>query len=111
MREVVRLTGVEKTYILGEVEVPVLKGVDLVIPEGDWVALMGPSGSGKSTLMNLIGLLDTPTKGEYSLEGEPVESRTDDELSGLRNRHIGFVFQSFNLLPQLTALDNVALPL
>lgn len=111
MSEVVRLTGVEKTYFLGAVSVPVLKGVDLLIPAGDWVALMGPSGSGKSTLMNLIGLLDTPTGGSYSLGGEPVEARTDDELSRLRNRHIGFVFQSFNLLPQLSALGNVMLPL
>ena len=111
MSDVVRLTGVEKTYILGTVRVPVLKGVELLIPKGEWVALMGPSGSGKSTLMNLIGLLDTPTKGTYSLEGDLVEAKSDDELSRLRNRHIGFVFQSFNLLPQLTALDNVVLPL
>ena len=111
MTEVVRLEGVEKTYYLGAVEVPVLKGVDFLIPEGDWVALMGPSGSGKSTLMNLIGLLDTPTAGTYSLGGEPVEAKDDDELSTLRNRRIGFVFQSFNLLPQLTALGNVMLPL
>ncbi len=105
------MEGIRKTYRMGEIDVPVLKGVNLTISEGEWVALMGPSGSGKTTLMNLLGLLDTPTEGEYTLQGQEVATRTDDELSLLRNRHIGFVFQTFNLLPQLSALGNVALPL
>jgi len=105
------MAGIRKTYRMGEIDVPVLKGVDLSVGEGDWIALMGPSGSGKTTLMNLLGLLDTPTDGRYALRGEEVSARTDDELSLLRNRHIGFVFQTFNLLPQLTALGNVALSL
>ena len=111
MTNVVNLEKVYKTYILGEIEVPVLKGVDLKIRQGEWVSLMGPSGSGKTTLMNIVGLLDTPTKGSYLLNEQEVSRKNDDSLSDLRNNHIGFVFQTFNILPQLNAWQNVALPL
>lgn len=96
---------------MGSETVYVLKGVDLQIDKGDYVALMGPSGSGKSTLMNLLGCLDTPTSGTYILNGKDVSKMEDDELATIRNREIGFVFQTFNLLPRTTALDNVALPM
>lgn len=96
---------------MGSEVLHVLKGIDLTIEKGEYVALMGPSGSGKSTLMNLLGCLDTPTSGEYWLNGADVSVMSDDELAEIRNREIGFVFQTFNLLPRSTALDNVALPL
>jgi putative ABC transport system ATP-binding protein len=100
-----------KTYVNGEMEVPVLHDVCLSVDEGEFVSIMGPSGSGKSTLMNIIGCLDRPTSGTYLFNGEDVASMTDDGLSDLRNRGVGFVFQQFNLLPRETAAQNVALPL
>lgn len=105
------LKDIRKSYQQGQQEVPILKGIDLHVKEGDFLAIMGPSGSGKSTLMNIIGCLDLATSGRYEIEGVEVGDLSDDELSDLRNQKIGFVFQNFNLLPKLTACQNVELPL
>src|SRR5277367_5113020 len=107
----IELQGVTKTYRLGGVDVHALRGVDLAIDKGEHVSIMGPSGSGKSTMMNLIGCLDTPSEGHYLLEGEDVGTVSDDRLAEVCGRKIGFVFQTFNLLPRLDALGNVMLPL
>jgi len=110
-RPLIELSGVTKVYTTGEVETVALRGIDLTIAEGDFVAIMGPSGSGKSTLMNIIGCLDTPTSGTYYLAGEDVSTLPSDRLAAIRNKRIGFVFQQFNLLPRTTALENVVMPL
>ncbi|KIQ20930.1 macrolide ABC transporter ATP-binding protein [Flavobacterium sp. MEB061] len=107
----IKITDIKRDFVLGNEIVYVLKGINLEINKGEYVALMGPSGSGKSTLMNLLGCLDTPTSGHYVLNGKDVSKMKDDELAGIRNKEIGFVFQTFNLLPRTTALDNVALPM
>jgi putative ABC transport system ATP-binding protein len=107
----IKITNIKRDFVLGNEIVYVLKGIDLQINKGEYVALMGPSGSGKSTLMNLLGCLDTPTSGTYILNGKDVSQMQDDELAEIRNKEIGFVFQTFNLLPRTTALDNVALPM
>ncbi|MCF8322945.1 MAG: ABC transporter ATP-binding protein [Flavobacterium sp.] len=107
----IKITQIKRDFVLGNEIVYVLKGIDLEINKGEYVALMGPSGSGKSTLMNLLGCLDTPTSGNYILNGKDVSQMHDNELAEIRNKEIGFVFQTFNLLPRTTALDNVALPM
>ncbi|GAA0733229.1 ABC transporter ATP-binding protein [Aquimarina litoralis] len=111
MENVIDIKGIIRNFQLGQETVYVLKGIDLEVKRGDYIAIMGPSGSGKSTLMNLLGCLDTPTDGTYNLNGNDVSKMTDDELAEIRNKEIGFVFQTFNLLPRTTALDNVALPM
>lgn len=108
---VIDIKDLTKTYIMGEQTVRALRGVSLQIEKNEYVALMGPSGSGKSTLMNMLGCLDTPSSGSYVLNGADVSRLSDDELAGIRNKEIGFVFQTFNLIPRISALDNVALPL
>jgi putative ABC transport system ATP-binding protein len=111
MASVIHLEDLRKSYYLGKQELPVLKGINLDIDKNDFVALMGPSGSGKSTLMNILGCLDTLTSGKYVLNGKDVSQMADNDLAEIRNQEIGFVFQQFNLLPRLSALENVALPL
>ncbi|MBC6490294.1 ABC transporter ATP-binding protein [Flavihumibacter stibioxidans] len=108
---IIHLESIEKSYYMGKQAIPVLKGISLDIFKNEYVALMGPSGSGKSTLMNILGCLDSPTSGRYILNGQDVSTMVDDELAAVRNKEIGFVFQQFNLLPRLTAAENVALPL
>lgn len=108
---VIELQNIKRYFKIGDVEVQALRGVDLTINKGEYVALMGPSGSGKSTLMNILGCLDTPSAGKYLLNNNDVSQMDDDELAEIRNKEIGFVFQTFNLLARSTALDNVALPL
>ena len=108
---IIQLENIQKSYYLGKQELKVLKGITLNIFRNEYVALMGPSGSGKSTLMNLLGCLDTPTAGKYILNGKNAGQMQDDDLAEIRNKEIGFVFQQFNLLPRLTAVENVALPL
>ena len=110
-KPLIQITKIKRDFVLGNEIVYVLKGIDLEIKKGEYVALMGPSGSGKSTLMNILGCLDTPTSGTYILNGKHVSEMQDDELAGIRNKEIGFVFQTFNLMPRTTALDNVALPM
>ena len=111
MNSVIHLDKIRKSYFMGKMELEVLKGIALDINRNEYVALMGPSGSGKSTLMNIIGCLDTPTSGTYILNGHDISQTVDNRLAEIRNKEIGFVFQQFNLLPRLTALDNVYLPL
>jgi putative ABC transport system ATP-binding protein len=111
MGEVIRLQDIRKNYIMGRQELQVLKGISLMINRNEYIALMGPSGSGKSTLMNILGCLDSPSSGTYILNGNDVSKMADNDLAEIRNKEIGFVFQQFNLLPRLTALENVALPL
>lgn len=108
---IIDIKAITRDFQLGSETVNVLKGIDLLINKGEYVALMGPSGSGKSTLMNILGCLDTPTAGSYILNGKQVSEMHDDELAEIRNKEIGFVFQTFNLMPRTTALDNVALPM
>jgi putative ABC transport system ATP-binding protein len=111
MQPVIHLQDIRKSYFMGRQELEVLKGINIDINRNEYVALMGPSGSGKSTLMNILGCLDSPTAGTYILNGHDVSTMPDNELADIRNKEIGFVFQQFNLLPRLTALENVALPL
>lgn len=111
MSAIIHLQDLRKSYFMGQMELKVLKGITLDIHKNEYVALMGPSGSGKSTLMNILGCLDTPTNGTYVLNNHDVSKMDDDSLAEIRNKEIGFVFQQFNLLPRLTALENVALPL
>jgi putative ABC transport system ATP-binding protein len=111
MNGIIHLEDIRKSYFMGKQELQVLKGINLDIHNNEYVALMGPSGSGKSTLMNILGCLDSPSAGRYVLNGQDVSKMADDNLADVRNKEIGFVFQQFNLLPRLTALENVALPL
>lgn len=111
MQSIIHLESIRKSYYMGSHSIEVLKGISLDIYKNEYVALMGPSGSGKSTLMNILGCLDTPTSGKYVLNGNDVSQMSDDDLAEIRNKEIGFVFQQFNLLPRLTAVENVALPL
>jgi putative ABC transport system ATP-binding protein len=109
--DIIRMENIRKVYDTGKVKVEALKGIDLTIAKGEFVAVVGPSGSGKSTLMNLVGCLDTPSSGTFHLSGEAVAGLTRDQLADVRNRRVGFVFQNFNLLPQISALENVEMPL
>jgi putative ABC transport system ATP-binding protein len=111
MSKVIEMRNITRDFPLGHEIIKVLKGIDLNVERGEYVALMGPSGSGKSTLMNLLGCLDTPTSGSYILNGKDVSKLSDNELAEIRNKEIGFVFQTFNLMPRTTALENVALPM
>src|SRR4029079_16522465 len=111
MQGIIQLQDIKKNYYMGKQVIEVLKGISFNILKNEYVALMGPSGSGKSTLMNILGCLDTPTSGRYVLNGHDVSSMADNDLADVRNKEIGFVFQQFNLLPRLTAAENVALPL
>ncbi len=110
MKEVIKTENLKKTYFIGSVKVEAVKGVDISVKDGELVSIMGPSGSGKSTLMHLLGCLDTPTGGKYYLDGQDVSNLSENALADIRNRKIGFVFQTFNLLPHLTVLENVLLP-
>ncbi len=110
MKKLISLQKIHKGYQLGKNFVPIIKGVDIEINKGEFIVLMGPSGSGKTTLMNVLGCLDVPEKGNYFLDGQDVSRMSEDELSEIRNKYIGFVFQSFNLIPDLTVLENVSLP-
>lgn len=110
-REIIKLDKLEKTYYLGAIEVPVLKGIDMSIAQGEFVGIMGASGSGKSTMLNILGLLDVPTGGRYFLDGEEVKNFSDNSLANLRNQKIGFIFQSFNLSPHLTVAQNIEMPM
>jgi len=111
MAAIVRIKNLVKNYYMGDVTVNVLKRIDLEIEDGDFVSLMGPSGSGKSTLMNILGCLDRPTSGQYFLNGRDISKLNDDRLSDVRSRYLGFIFQSYNLLPQYTVVENIELPL
>jgi putative ABC transport system ATP-binding protein len=111
MAGIIELKDISRTYSIGSVEIPALKGVSLGINKNEYVALIGPSGSGKSTLMNILGCLDTPSGGTYILNGHNVSNLSDNELAAIRNKEIGFVFQTFNLIPRMSSLENVALPL
>lgn len=111
MSEVIRLQAITKFYVMGTETIRALNGVDVTINRNEYVAMMGPSGSGKSTMMNILGCLDSPTSGSYILNGQDVSNMRDNDLAGIRNKEIGFVFQTFNLLPRLSALENVELPL
>ena len=108
---ILKLTDICKDYVQGKEPVHALKNINMTVEKGDYIAIMGPSGSGKTTLMNIIGCLDVPTSGTYELDGKDLKNLNDDALADIRNQHIGFVFQSFHLLPKMDALDNVALPL
>src|SRR5262245_40441140 len=111
MAAMARVIDLEKTYFLGENQVHALQGLNLTFDEGDFIALMGPSGSGKSTLLNVLGCLDRPTAGQYVLGDEDVSTMSDDELSEIRSKYLGFIFQSYNLLPQYTVVENIEVPL